>query len=359
MLLCIFLAAIAGAVMLWIIRPLVGWGGGAVAPDHAARAALYRDALTGLGEDRAQALIAPAEAGAERAALARALIAETVAETVVESAAEEAQTASSLPRWVAYGLAVLLPLNGLAAYFMTGMNQGRPSFMAYSADAHVADLARQLADAVVRHPQDPEGRRLQGVTEAARGHYAEAARHFGEALALGARTANTLTDYGEMLSMAAGRPTQEAIAAFDEALTREPDAIRTRIDRAEARFALGQFAGAAEDLRAVLASAPEGSPWTEPLKARIAAAERATKADAIATQSPDAQAAMIEGMVDGLAQKLDADPKNLPGWTRLVHAYVVLGQRDKAAAALAKARDVFAGDASAKPVLDEAEQELR
>jgi cytochrome c-type biogenesis protein CcmH len=352
MILCIFLAAIAGAVMLWIIRPLIGWGGGAVAPDHEARAALYRDALTGLAEDRAQALIAPAEAGAERAALARALIAETAAETATPAV-------SSIPRWVAYGLAALLPLNGLAAYFMTGMNQGRPSFMAYSEDAHVADLARQLVDAVARHPQDPEGRRLQGVTEAARGHYAEAARHFGEALALGARTANTLTDYGEMLSMAAGRPTQEAIAAFDEALTREPDAIRTRIDRAEARFALGQFAGAAEDLRAVLARAPEGSPWTEPLKARIAAAERAAKADTIATQGPDAQAAMIQGMVEGLAQKLEADPRNLQGWSRLVHAYVVLGQRDKASAALTKARDVFAGDASAKPVLDEAEQELR
>jgi hypothetical protein len=68
MVLCLLLAAIAGAVMLWVIRPLVGRGGGRIAEDHAARAEGLKAALKALEADQAQALIAAGDAGAERAA---------------------------------------------------------------------------------------------------------------------------------------------------------------------------------------------------------------------------------------------------------------------------------------------------
>ena len=59
--------------------------------------------------------------------------------------------------------------------------------------------------------------------------------------------------------------------------------------------------------------------------------------------SPQARQEMIRNMVDGLEQKLDENPDNLGGWLRLIKARTVLGEKDKARAALEKARQAFAG----------------
>ena len=51
---------------------------------------------------------------------------------------------------------------------------------------------------------------------------------------------------------------------------------------------------------------------------------------------------MIEGMVAGLAAKLEENPGNFEGWMRLIRSYGVLGETDKAKAALEKALTQFA-----------------
>ena len=56
---------------------------------------------------------------------------------------------------------------------------------------------------------------------------------------------------------------------------------------------------------------------------------------------------MVVGMVEGLAQRLKRNGKDLAGWQRLLKAYTVLGRRDDARAALAEARRNFEGDAHA------------
>jgi cytochrome c-type biogenesis protein CcmH len=62
---------------------------------------------------------------------------------------------------------------------------------------------------------------------------------------------------------------------------------------------------------------------------------------------PEARMAMITGMVEGLAERLKRDGRDLPGWLRLVRAYAVLGRQNDARAALADARRHFEGDARA------------
>jgi len=47
---------------------------------------------------------------------------------------------------------------------------------------------------------------------------------------------------------------------------------------------------------------------------------------------------MIRGMVAKLADRLHADGGDVDGWLRLVRAYIVLGERDKAKGAAADAR---------------------
>ena len=53
---------------------------------------------------------------------------------------------------------------------------------------------------------------------------------------------------------------------------------------------------------------------------------------------------MIEGMVSGLAEKLQSEPKNLAGWNRLIRSYSVLGKRDLAREAYQSAVAAFADD---------------
>jgi cytochrome c-type biogenesis protein CcmH len=52
-------------------------------------------------------------------------------------------------------------------------------------------------------------------------------------------------------------------------------------------------------------------------------------------------------MVDGLAQRLKSNSRDLPGWKRLLNAYVVLGRTNEARVALGEARRNFAGDTGA------------
>lgn len=63
-----------------------------------------------------------------------------------------------------------------------------------------------------------------------------------------------------------------------------------------------------------------------------------------ATMSNADRQAMIEGMVNGLAARLDEDPTNTADWARLIRARQVLGQTDEAAADVARLRAAFADD---------------
>ncbi len=54
--------------------------------------------------------------------------------------------------------------------------------------------------------------------------------------------------------------------------------------------------------------------------------------------------AMIRGMVERLAQRLQSDGSDPQGWLRRVRSYMVLGEPDKARAAAGDARRALAGD---------------
>jgi cytochrome c-type biogenesis protein CcmH len=74
--------------------------------------------------------------------------------------------------------------------------------------------------------------------------------------------------------------------------------------------------------------------------------------------SAEQQMTIIKGMVDRLAQRLAHDGHDVDGWTRLMRSYVVLGERDLAAAAGQRARVALSNDAGALRQLDAAAKEL-
>jgi cytochrome c-type biogenesis protein CcmH len=64
-------------------------------------------------------------------------------------------------------------------------------------------------------------------------------------------------------------------------------------------------------------------------------------------------------MVAQLAARLKADPNDALGWVRLMRAYTVLGETEKAKDALATARKTFEGNADAQTAFDTAAKALK
>jgi cytochrome c-type biogenesis protein CcmH len=65
----------------------------------------------------------------------------------------------------------------------------------------------------------------------------------------------------------------------------------------------------------------------------------------------EARTKMIEDMVAGLDQRLSSDGRDLEGWQRLIRAYTVLGRREDALAALARARTALSEEAQSLEAL--------
>ena len=87
----------------------------------------------------------------------------------------------------------------------------------------------------------------------------------------------------------------------------------------------------------MLAKAPADAPWRPLVQAALArvggAGAPALSDDTMAAAKDMNEAdrgAMIRGMVDRLATRLKQNGDDVEGWLRLVRAYMVMGDRDKA-----------------------------
>jgi cytochrome c-type biogenesis protein CcmH len=138
---------------------------------------------------------------------------------------------------------------------------------------------------------------------------------------------------------------QTAIADARRALENDPDKLRQFNEGNEAGASTEPVAPTAPAAPMAPAAAPPG-----PTAADVAAAEQ---------MKPDQQNQMIRGMVARLADKLKQDGSDVAGWERLLRAYMVLGDHDKALAAAADARKALAGDPDKLRRLDEVIKDLK
>ena len=124
---------------------------------------------------------------------------------------------------------------------------------------------------------------------------------------------------------------QAAIADARQALAGDPDKLRV-------------FAEAAEGAAAPALPGPPPPPQAPAASAAPAApGPSATDIAAASKLDPNQQNQMIVSMVARLADRLKENGNDIDGWQRLVRAYMVLGERDKAQAAAADARRALAG----------------
>jgi len=84
----------------------------------------------------------------------------------------------------------------------------------------------------------------------------------------------------------------------------------------------------------------------------------ASQIAAAAQMAPAERNGMIEAMVARLAQKMAENGSDVDGWLRLIKAYSVLGERDKALSAAASARSALAGNSDNLRRIGELAKEL-
>ena len=170
---------------------------------------------------------------------------------------------------------------------------------------------------------------------------------------------------GFLLAAAGGVVTAEAKGEFEHAISLDADDVKASYFLGLAAEQDGRSADAATIWRTMLAKAPANAPW-RPL---VQAALVRVGGSPVPGPSNEAVAAakdmnetdrntMIRGMVDRLATRLKQNGDDVEGWLRLVRAYMVMGDQDKAKGALTDARQAVGNDPERLRQLNEGLKDL-
>jgi cytochrome c-type biogenesis protein CcmH len=311
-------------------------------------AEVYRDQLEEIERDRASSLIGEAEAEAARVEVSRRLIA--ASEPRDDVAAPKPEATLWRRRAVAIVAFVVLPIVVGAIYLRLGAPQlpGAPlsARMQSGEEQSIAALVAQVEARLESNPKDARGWEVLAPVYLRLGRFDDAAKALRNVIEFGGDTPQRQADLGEALVAAAnGIVTAEAKQAFDRAAAKEPGQPKARFYLGLAAQQDGDAAKAADIWQGLLKDAPPGAPWAATVQQALASAGKAAapgpSADDMAAASQMSEAdrnEMVRGMVGRLAERLKQNGSDVEGWMRLVRAYMVLGDRDKARTAVDDAR---------------------
>jgi cytochrome c-type biogenesis protein CcmH len=310
---------------------------------------VYQDQLLEIERDRAAGLIGGAEAESARVEISRRLLAAADAEN---SNPALAPTARSMLRHRAVAVlsAIILPVIGLGFYLALGS----PEIPSQSAFARVDtplgaqsidNLVKQVEAHLASSPNDGAGWEVLAPVYLRLGRFDDAAEAWRKTIALKGDSAARESALGEALvATANGVVSDEALAAFQKAVAADPHEPKAGYFLGLADEQAGRRDAAVAKWRALLDRAPPDAPWAGFVRESLARV--APEANPAAADSGNAGAGgneaqrteMVRGMVQRLADRLHAGGGNVDEWLRLVRAYIVLGDRDKARDAAADAK---------------------
>jgi cytochrome c-type biogenesis protein CcmH len=344
-------ALMTAAAIFAVLWPL----GRARASAGGSEAAVYKDQLVEVGRDAEAGLIGEAEAGAARVEISRRLLAADEAERHMAVG-----SSPTFRRAVAVLALVGLPLIAIGFYLPLGSPR-LPDLplaersRAPSASEPLDNLVAQVQSHLEKNPTDGRGWTVIAPVLAKLGRFDEAITAFRNAITYNGDSAARRADLGEaMMAAANGVITADAKSEFDRAVALDADEVKARYFLGLAAEQDGRGPEAAAIWRAMLAKAPADAPWRPVVTAALArvggglpglpALSDETIASVQAMPADDRNA-MVRGMVDRLATRLKQDGNDVEGWLRLVRAYMVLGDRDRARGALVEARQAVGTDA--------------
>jgi cytochrome c-type biogenesis protein CcmH len=324
--------------------------------------AVYKDQLAEIERDVSAGLIGRPEAEAARVEIGRRLLAADDAERVAPPPAN-----TTMRRAVAVIAFAGLPMVAAALYLPLGSPR-LPDFplsqraQAPAASQPVDDLVAQIEAHLEKNPTDGRGWNVLAPVLARLGRFDDAVRASRNSITYNGDSAARRADLGEVIAAAAGGVvTAEAKSEFERAIAQNADEAKANYFLGLAAEQDGRASEAASIWRAMLAKAPSNAPWRPLVLAALARVGGSPAAPALSDDTIAAakdmtetdRSAMIHGMVDRLASRLKQNGDDVEGWLRLVRAYMVMGDRDKANRASADARQAVAGDAERLRALNE------
>ena len=329
-------------------------------------AAVYKDQLAEIDRDVAAGLIGPSEAEAARIEISRRLLAAADDQRGLPIASN-----TRLRRSAAIIALVGLPVVAIALYLPLGSPGLRDFPLAERSRAPDAtqpldNMVAQVEAHLEKNPTDGRGWNVLAPVLARLGRYEEAVRAYRNSITYNGDSSERRADLGEALVAAAGGVvTSEAKTEFERAVALNADEVKASYFLGLAAEQDGRGSDAASIWRGMLAKAPPDAPWRPLVQAALGrvggsgAPEPSGDAMAAAKDMNEAdRATMIRGMVDRLASRLKQNGDDVEGWLRLVRAYMVMGDRDKAKSALIDARQAVANDAERLRQLNEGLKDL-
>jgi cytochrome c-type biogenesis protein CcmH len=346
------------AAIFAVLWPL----GRGVRPERdGSEAAVYRDQLAEIDRDAAAGLIGASEAAAARVEIGRRLLA-----AVDDQRGPPVASNLGLRRSAAIIALVGLPLVTAAVYIPLGSPQLGDFPLAQrtrvpDATQPLDNLVAQVEQHLEKNPADGRGWSVLAPVLLRLGRFDDAVRAYRNSIAYNGDSAERRSDLGEAMAGAAGGVvTADAKAEFERAIAFNAGDAKANYFLGLAAEQDGRSSEAATIWWAMLAKAPPDAPWRPLVRAALARIGGSTAPvlsdDAVAAAKDMNEAdrgAMIHGMVDRLASRLKQNGDDVEGWLRLVRAYMVMGDRDKAKAALSDARQAVANDAGRLRQLNE------
>jgi cytochrome c-type biogenesis protein CcmH len=350
MTLWLILILMTAAALAGIIWPFAFSGAMA---SSGSEVAVYKDQLLEIDRDREAGLIGGADAEAARIEVSRRLLKATE-----PSNADRPPVAGRNGRMrrlaVLATALVIVPTLAGGTYLRLGSPNtasveriadqvpSRSDDASIDIDAMVAQVEENLRD----NPNDGQGWEALAPAYMHLGRYGDAVRAWRNAIANLGDSVDREENLGESLVAAAdGAVTREARAAFAQALAIDSGSVDARFYTGLAAKQDGRRDEAARIWRDLIAAAPPDADWIDTVRDALARIDEPSMAATDnAPPSGEQQASMIKSMVEGLSERLKTDRGDLDGWLRLVRSYNVLGESDKAKAAVANARTALASD---------------
>ncbi len=328
-------------------------------PDDAFALEIYRDQLKELVRDEARGLLSAAEAKAAQIEIERRILA-------LDPAPDYRQSEPP-SHFLTVAMAVILPLAAFALYLVLGSPQlpSRPlSERQGELNQRTSPEALFLEQKVAADPSNAQAWIDLGRAYARLDRARDAAASLAKAMALGRSEPGLLTDYARFLILAEnGMVVPKAREILGKALAKDPLDPMAKFLLALGRAQDGDIAGALTEWIILEARLPFDSDLRPTLSYNIdkaavqlgrdpmtipgrrpprpvqneEAAPKSDDLDAIATMSAKDRDSFIKSRMLRLRDRLKENPDDLDGWVNLARSWDVLGDRESARAAWARA----------------------
>ena len=350
----IFFALLTGAAVMAVLTPLAR---SSVARDEkTANLAFFENQIAEINHDLAQGRLLPEDAEVARTEAARRLLR--------QQAQPATQVAQSRKLSVAAALFAIVSIPAIAAGFYLYLGNAQLEDMPLAARLMMAPNPADLAGAVARierhlieHPDDGRGYEVVAPYLLRTGRGEDAVRAYAEALRLLGPTAARYAALGEARTIVAqGRVSPLAKQDFEAALGLDPNFAMANYYLGLSAMQAGSKDKAIEIFTKLIAQAPPNAPYLEAVKSQLdllrGVAPANDPSQAIAQLPDQERLQVIRGMVDRLAARLTIKGNDVEGWLKLIRAYRVLSENEKAQRAIKNARKALAGDKAALARVD-------